>query len=660
MIASVTIADNREDEIADAIKSVVDFVDWAVLVDTGITDRTVQRAEEIAGSKLTVIKHEWVDFSTARNASLDAARALGAEWIIIVDSDERIDFGPSNLREVLAQTKADALYIESDCGHYPKEKILRASAAARFVGPTHETLLCGGPRETLVGASFFELGRTPEQLEHKFERDVKILSAYIKEHPDDPRWWYYLGASYEGLCERELAAGAFGECVARRKIGDEAAWAAYKQAEQLFILGRFDEVVEAAARGMGANAFSPECAWVAATASYRLGRRDQAIAWARIAEAVGRYKGCGRDRTHFRHLPAHYELPYDVLKWALDSEEDRRQAEVDFHNAKLKRVGAADDRELDRLSISRSGNWPNRNEARSMLRPGKLCMLCPSARATKIQFEPPDGWWPMNPSICRHEGELWCVVRTVNYTITGRSYEIHDADGVVRTENYLGVLTTDGTFNETYRMQDLDTTSRFPSRIVGYEDVRIVSIDGPDGVVLAASATVCDRDPNGRRLIARLHLTSDGNVEHTEVQPSNQEHEKNWMPLSVDGRFTWIYSLDPTAILPGPLRPCPFALEHLRGGAAIAVKSGYLCVMHEAIDTDEGRVYLHRFVRLDAKFYVTAVSPAWIFAHHGIEFCCGMVRDGKSLILSYGIDDQEAWIMRVSVKDVEKMKWITP
>jgi predicted GH43/DUF377 family glycosyl hydrolase len=145
-----------------------------------------------------------------------------------------------------------------------------------------------------------------------------------------------------------------------------------------------------------------------------------------------------------------------------------------------------------------------------------------------------------------------------------------------------------------------------------------------------------------------------------DVQPSRQPHEKNWMPLSVNGKFTWIYSLDPTAILPGPLRSCPFSLEHLRGGAAINFKGEYLCVTHEVIETDEGRIYLHRFVRLDERFNVKAVSPAWVFNHHSIEFCAGMVQDDTQLVLSYGIEDREAWIMQVDVTEVEAMKWITP
>jgi predicted GH43/DUF377 family glycosyl hydrolase len=81
--------------------------------------------------------------------------------------------------------------------------------------------------------------------------------------------------------------------------------------------------------------------------------------------------------------------------------------------------------------------------------------------------------------------------------------------------------------------------------------------------------------------------------------------------------------------------------------------------VHEVIEADEGRIYLHRFVKLDEEFHVTAVSPAWVFEHYGIEFCCGVACDEDELILSFGIRDCEAWITRVNVKEIKAMKWMT-
>jgi glycosyltransferase involved in cell wall biosynthesis len=262
LIVSATITGSREDEISDAIGSVAPHVDKVLIVDTGITDRTIARALEVARDKLVIVKHAWKDFSAARNVSLDEAKKLGADWIVIVDSDERFHWNGIDLREALSRTTSEVLYVESSDGHYPKEKIIRAVAAVRYVGPTHEVPL-GGSRETLRGVTFSELSKTQAQLAHKFSRDAELLGDYVAEHPDDPRWWFYLGQSFEGLGKHARAAEAFGQCVTRRKYGDEAAWAAYKQAEQLHVLGRHEEAIAAAGRGLGASVFYGECAWTA-------------------------------------------------------------------------------------------------------------------------------------------------------------------------------------------------------------------------------------------------------------------------------------------------------------------------------------------------------------------------------------------------------------
>ena len=250
---------------------------------------------------------------------------------------------------------------------------------------------------------------------------------------------------------------------------------------------------------------------------------------------------------------------------------------------------------------------------------------------------------------------MWCVVRTINCTLKGRKHTVFDPNGIYRTENYLGRLLPNGELVEPRLMRDLDPESQKRPVLdhVGYEDVRLVSVGGE----LAGSATV--RIGESCRIV-RLHLNAQGDVERADVQPSNQIHEKNWMPLSVNGAFTWIYSLDPTAILPGPLHQSSLALDHLRGGAAINFDGGYLCVTHEAIDFPDRRIYLHRFVRLNARFTVVAVSATWVFAQHGIEFCAGLEQDGEEIVLSYGIDDCAPWITRVDAEEIRTMEWIAP
>ena len=676
VLASVTISDNRSSIIGDALRSVVDLVDLVVLLDTGITDDTVEVARSVAGNKLRVGKHVWRDFGTARNASLDYARSLGADWAIVTDTDERYYWRGVDVRAALKTATSDILWMPDADGTYVKEKILRLGKTVQYRGPTHEVPV-GGAYAAFSGtaAVFDELGKTHEQLFLKYQRDAKVLTEWItqsQENANDGRWFYYLGDAYQGLNNLEAAIIAFGRCVElRRPVSEEGAWAAYRQAQCFSILNRHIEALEVLARGFTRHSGIAELAWAAAVSCHRLGWLEQATCWARTSIALGRYAGHAPTRLLFTHLPALYELPYDVLRYTLPTEEERQQAAHTFTLAKRARLGAMDERGVDVGSVTPGSH---RHELRTMLRPSPLRKMLATTKV--IDLEPSveslkaggiERYHAMNPSVCVHEGELYVLVRMVNYTIEHGAYVVPDADGKVRTENLLGkfVVHDSGVqFSNLGLVQDLAGGQRTATRVLGYEDMRIFSVNGK----LWASATVRDRGEDRCKMVL-LELDRDGDVSSAEVLATARWTEKNWMPI--EGAHRWLYEVCPTVVRTRrgstESRPCSLALEHLRGGSQVVpFQDGWLCCTHETIAQDGWgcrRIYLHRFVRFDASFDVKAVSPAWTFedGHHGIEFCAGLSRNPQKkgqMILGYGVEDRQAKLLLVDEKEIEGMDWM--
>jgi tetratricopeptide (TPR) repeat protein len=84
-ISLCMIVKNEEDWIEGALKSVSSVVDEVIIVDTGSTDSTPDRARSL-GAKL--LNFPWTgSFADARNISLEAATQ---SWILVLDADERI------------------------------------------------------------------------------------------------------------------------------------------------------------------------------------------------------------------------------------------------------------------------------------------------------------------------------------------------------------------------------------------------------------------------------------------------------------------------------------------------------------------------------------------------------------------------------------------
>jgi tetratricopeptide (TPR) repeat protein len=182
------------------------------------------------------------------------------------------------------------------------------------------------------------VAKSAEGYRRKFERDAEILTRHTTSHPDDPRWFYYLGDALNGLGRYAEAIAAFDRCTALNGWDEEGAWAAYRAAECYLRLGKPIEAVASCARGMARHAGMAELPWLAAYAAWQAGRPAQATYWAWMSEAMGLFRGHGQSvpRIGFRHPPALYEGPYDVLRFALKAigdESGATEAERLYHEA---------------------------------------------------------------------------------------------------------------------------------------------------------------------------------------------------------------------------------------------------------------------------------------------------------------------------------------
>lgn len=344
-LASTTLTGNNASIIGDALRSVVDWVDVCLVIDTGVTDETLRVASEAAGAKLAVRRFEWVqDFAAARNFALHAAQELGASWAITVDTDERIQLNGEDLRAQLSSVSEDVLMMYDEARTYTKERCFRLPARASFEGPTHEAF--PGYRvgiRTLARATFHELPKSPAALRAKFERDVAILTRHTLANPGDPRWFFYLGESLANLGQPQAALQAYDTCAGLRGWNEESAWACYRAAECLCKLERYTEAVERCALGLARHAGVAELAWLAAFASYRSGDPAQAVYWAQLALVFNQHEGKGAavPRIGFRNPSALYEGPHDILRFAyrdLGDTAAAAAAEKSYQQARAARV----------------------------------------------------------------------------------------------------------------------------------------------------------------------------------------------------------------------------------------------------------------------------------------------------------------------------------
>jgi hypothetical protein len=340
MIVSCTITDNRQHVIADALRSIIDHVDKCIVIDTGVTDRTLEVADEVAGKKLVVSRFTWVDdFSAARNFGLDAAHHFGADLALNVDTDERWEWNGDDL----ALYDAPVLMVPTRGGTHVKEHVFRLPRQRAYSGRVHECYPSDGA-VTMQKARVWELPKDGAGNQAKYERDLRILEG---QEVKDSRCWFYLGQTLDCLgrpIPERIAA--FQKCYQCDGWDEESAWACFLCAELSLQSNDPAGALRWALNGLGRHAGIGEMYWIAGLAQYRRGQWQQAVYWARQAVSMGCYQGHGTQvpRIGFRKPACLYENPFDLLHWGLKQlgrHDEAAQMLVLHESARLERLTLA-------------------------------------------------------------------------------------------------------------------------------------------------------------------------------------------------------------------------------------------------------------------------------------------------------------------------------
>lgn len=284
----------------------------------------------------------------------------------------------------------------------------------------------------------------------------------------------------------------------------------------------------------------------------------------------------------------------------------------------------------------------------------------------------------MNPSIYNDNGRLLCNIRHVNYTIYHSRKHYHaygplqyihgENDRVLRTVNYIAEL--DKNLNIT-NCTKVDTTKLdvLPMwEFVGLEDARLFRWEGK----LYQCGVRRDTTTNG---IGRMELSElDENFKEISRRrlpapaPNTSYCEKNWVPI-LDQPFTFVKWTNPTEIVNVEKEVKTTILKNnwvdlprdLRGSShVIPYKNHYIAIMHEVAlyDNQVGQkdaTYFHRFVVWDKDWNFTYISEPFSFLGGEIEFCTGATLFEGSLLVSFGHQDNSAFVLKIPLNKLDSL-----
>jgi hypothetical protein len=294
----------------------------------------------------------------------------------------------------------------------------------------------------------------------------------------------------------------------------------------------------------------------------------------------------------------------------------------------------------------------------------------------------------MNPSIfIDDDGDILVNLRHVNYTLyhaenkqrfSSRfgplSYLHPEKDQRLVTTNYLCRLDDELTMTD-YALVEMQTLHEPIWEFVGLEDARVVQWNGEyfligvrrdttDNGVGRMEYTQIDLDKTNWtvREIHRKRINA--------PEPNESYCEKNWMPVA-DKPYTFVKWTLPTELV----YSSPFGqdTEQLfvrhsivppadqRGGSQI-IKWGsmYICITHEVnlfknYLGQKDAIYRHRVVIWDEQFNFAGMSKPFSFLDGLVEFAVGAAKQGDDLLISFGFQDNAAFVLRVPKSVVEDL-----
>lgn len=301
-----------------------------------------------------------------------------------------------------------------------------------------------------------------------------------------------------------------------------------------------------------------------------------------------------------------------------------------------------------------------------------------------IPSELTNGTGLMNPSILIDNGKIIVNIRHVNYTFFhsekklfqhpwGPLTYLHPENDIhLRTDNYYCELSKDF---EIIRFNKINT-SKFDTYepmwdFVGLEDARLMRWNGKLYITGVRRDTTTNGQ--GRMELSEIVVSNNAVTEISRFRippPKDMDSycEKNWMPI-LDMPYHYIKWTNPTELVSiDPVTQTSkteflgnqiWLPRDIRGGSQVmAFNEHYIALTHEVdlFKSEVGRkdaVYRHRFIVWDKNWNIVKHTDDFSIMDAHVEFSIGMCQYNNDILITFGFQDNAAYLLRMPVKELE-------
>lgn len=297
-----------------------------------------------------------------------------------------------------------------------------------------------------------------------------------------------------------------------------------------------------------------------------------------------------------------------------------------------------------------------------------------------IDSKDTNGTGTFNPSIWIDENRKLLTVRHCQVTVWHSSKFQHslapityinpENDISLRSSNIIVEL-SDNLEQKKHIFVDmlLDTVPKW--EFIGLEDPRLVIWDNK--LLLCGGRR--DTTPNGvgRLEITEIHPETYVEIKRTRFEPPvNSYCEKNWMPIN-DLPWHFVKWSNPTEIIKVDYekgtctqillktQESKFQFTDFRGGSNVVKVGKYrICIVHitRIFKSEAGKKnskYTHAVIVWDLDWNIVSISEEFSFMNTDIEFCCGLALDRDDFVISFGVQDNSSFLLKMKKETMENL-----
>ena len=154
----------------------------------------------------------FVNFRDTRNRCLELAGKT-CKYTLMLDDTYIIE---DDLRNFLNVVRGDqfadshSLYIKSNDSEYVSNRIVKTDRNLRYIYKIHEVINNANNKNVIVPMNIsrildYRCDYMETRTINRKQYDIQLLLEELEEDPDDPRHLYYLGQTYNVLCNFEIA-----------------------------------------------------------------------------------------------------------------------------------------------------------------------------------------------------------------------------------------------------------------------------------------------------------------------------------------------------------------------------------------------------------------------------------------------------------------------